>query len=343
MQIKSIDREYYQRRLADFLPARLIDIHTHIWMQSFTTAKPHGDRGAQWAYKVAFEITPEKLLACYQELLPQQQVTPLLFGMPDRYVDTDANNDWVSRKAREHGFPALLISKPDLQPGELEAQVAARGFLGLKPYLEFAPPHLASDQITIYDFLPPAHLEIANAHGWIVMLHIPRPGRLKDPLNLAQMMEIEQKYPHIRLIVAHIGRAYCPADLGNAFERLKNSERMLFDFSANTNTEVMVELIRAVGSRRILFGSDMPITQMRMRRICENGAYINLVPPGLYGDLSDDPHMREVSPVETEQLSFFLYEEILAFRRAAEITNLSANELQDVFYNNAWQLIQAQG
>jgi predicted TIM-barrel fold metal-dependent hydrolase len=342
MQIKPLDRTIYQRQLADFLPARIIDIHTHVWKQSFLTPEPHGERGAQWASKVAAEIDPEELVACYGEMLPQQQVTPLLFGMPGRNVDTDANNAWVSQKASDKGFPALLISKPELPPQELERQVAQGGFLGLKPYLEFAPPHLASDQITIFDFLPPAHLEMADAHGWIVMLHIPRSGRLKDPLNLAQMLEIEQKYPHIRLIIAHIGRAYCPADMGNAFEVLQGSQRISFDFSANTNTEVMVELIRAVGSRRILFGSDMPITRMRMRRICERGVYINLVPPGLYGDLSQDPHMREVSPAEAGQLSFFLYEEILAFRRAAEITHLSVDEIDAVFYGNARCLIEGQ-
>ncbi len=343
MQIKAFDQEIYQGKLANFLPARIIDFHTHVWLQSFLTPEPHGERGAQWAHKVAAEITPEELIDCYQAMLPQQQVTPLLFGMPGRNVDTCANNDWVSQKARENGFPALLISKPELAPEELERRVAQGGFLGLKPYLEFAPPHLASDQITIYDFLPQAHLEAADAHGWIVLLHIPRSGRLKDPLNLAQMMEIEQRYPRLRLVIAHIGRAYCPADLGNAFDLLKNSQRMLFDFSANTNTEVMVALIRAVGSRRILFGSDMPITRMRMHRTCENGVYINLVPPGLYGDLSQDPHMREVSPAEAERLSFFLYEEILAFRRAAEIANLAAGEIEDVFNNNARRLIQGQG
>ena len=38
---------------------------------------------------------------------------------------------------------------------------------------------------------------------------------------------------------------------------------------------------------------DMPIIKMRMRRITENGVYYNIVPKGLYGDVSGDPHMRE--------------------------------------------------
>jgi len=34
------------------------------------------------------------------------------------------------------------------------------------------------------------------------------------------MLEIEERYPNIHVIYAHIGRAYCPEDFGNAFELL---------------------------------------------------------------------------------------------------------------------------
>jgi predicted TIM-barrel fold metal-dependent hydrolase len=217
--------------------------------------------------------------------------------------------------------------------------------LGLKPYLSFAPAHIPSAEITIYDFLPHEHLEVADAHGWIVVLHIPRPARLCDPVNLKQMLEIERLYPNVRLIIAHIGRAYCRQDVGgdgvhpDAFEQLQNTEQMLFDFSANTNAWVIEQLIRTIGPRRILFGSDLPILRMRMRRICENGVYVNLVPPGLYGDVGGDPHMREVSSEEGARLTFFMYEQLLAFRRAAEATGLDDSDIADVFYHNAARVL----
>ena len=213
----------------------------------------------------------------------------------------------------------------------------------MKPYLEFAPAHIPSDEVNIFDFLPHHHLEVADAHSWVVMLHIPRRARLKDPLNLQHMVEIERRYPHILLIIAHVGRAYCPEDVGDAFDVLKKTRTMLFDFSANTNAWVMEQLLRAVGPGRVVFGSDLPITRMRMRRICENGFYVNLVPPGLYGNVSDDPHMREVSAEEGQKLSFFLYEELLAFRQAAKAVGLSAEDVADVFYHNAARLITGAG
>jgi GNAT superfamily N-acetyltransferase len=173
------------------------------------------------------------------------------------------------------------------------------------------------------------------------MLHIPRNGRLKDPLNLAQLLEIEKSYPNIKLIVAHVGRAYCPEDVGDAFKVLAQTKNMLFDISANTNTGNFVKLIRAVGPQRILFGSDLPITRMRMRRICEKGTYVNLVPKGLYGPVSGDKNMREVTGKNAAGLTFFLYEELAAFQKAARTAGLTAADIEDIFYNNAQRIIEA--
>jgi predicted TIM-barrel fold metal-dependent hydrolase len=226
---------------------------------------------------------------------------------------------------------------------ELERKVVEGGFLGLKPYLEFAPPHIPSGEIKIFDFLPHHHLEVADAHGWIVILHIPRAARLQDPVNLEQMLEIEQRYPNVQVVIAHIGRAYCAEDVGNAFDQLKDTRRMSFDVSANTNGWVMEQLLRAVGPQRVVFGSDMPVVRMRMRRICEGGFYVNLVPPGLYGDVSDDPHMREASEADGAKLSFFMYEELNAIRQAVLAVGLGAGEIEDMMYNNAAKLIRKAG
>ena len=338
-EVKDVDREFYQKHLAGFLPKKMVDIHTHIWLKSFRVEMTSETRGQTWPRRVAEDNSIEDLLETYRLLLPEQQVTPLLLGWPERNADIEKTNAYTSQSARENGLAGLLVTNPEWTAAELEKRVLSGGFLGLKPYLNWAPLHIPSQDIQIYDFLPPAHLEVADQHGWIVLLHIPRPARLKDPLNLQQMLEIERCYPRIKLVIAHIGRAYCPEDIGNAFEVLQESQHMLFDFSANTSAHVMEGTLRAFGPQRVLFGSDLPIVRMRMRRICENGAYINLVPPGLYGDVTGDPHMRALSQAEGEQLSFFLYEMLLSFRRAAEACGLSAAEVEDVLNNNGAGLI----
>ena len=84
-----------------------------------------------------------------------------------------------------------------------------------------------------------------------------------------------------------------------------------------------------------MFGSDMPITKMRMNRITENGTYINVVPRGLYGDVANDPHMRES---DEENITTFMYEELLAFKKAAEKLSLTRQDVSDIMFNNAVKL-----
>lgn len=109
----------------------------------------------------------------------------------------------------------------------------------------------------------------------------------------------------------------------------------MYDFSANCCEYSITEVIRHAGPKHVMFGTDMPILRMRTHRIEENGTYINLVPPGLYGDPSADPHLREVSAEEAKKITFFAYEELLAFKRASKTLNLTRQDIEDIMYNNA--------
>ncbi len=86
----------------------------------------------------------------------------------------------------------------------------------------------------------------------------------------------------------------------------------------------------------------MPILRMRCRRITENGRYVNIVPEGLYGDLTGDKNMREASGENAETITFFMYEEIDAFRRAASAEGLTPADIADVFRNNALRILGRQ-
>jgi len=342
-EVKPVDRAFYAERIRDFLPERLIDVHCHVW------ANPSGRRGKapsrvqarvqSWPSRVASQNPIEDLIETYRLMFPDKQVTALIFGTAANAADLDADNAYVQQSARKAGFPALMVTPPSMDAETFEERVAAGGFLGAKVYLTLAPEHLKPDEICIFDFLPHHLLEVVDRRGWVVMLHIPRSGRLRDPVNLEQMLEIERRYPNARVIIAHVGRAYCIEDVGNAFEVLSGTEKLVFDISANSNQQVFERLIETVGPKRILFGSDLPILRMRTRRICECGRYVNLVPRGLYGDVSADPHMRELDGEEAEALTFFLYEEIDAFRRAAANTGLLPTDIEDVFYGNAARLL----
>jgi hypothetical protein len=329
------DQAYYQEQLARYLPPQLIDVHTHIWRQSFLKAgQPEVQRGVTWPARVAAENPVEDLLWTYQALFPDKQVKPLIFGFPGRQYDTEEQNNYVRQVAQMHGLPALALIEPHWGACELHTLLTEGKFYGCKVYFNYARAYLPEDELRIYDFLPPHQLELLDQLGLIVMLHIPRAGRLRDAVNIAQLLEIDRRYPNIKLIVAHVGRAYCVEDVGQALEQLADT-KLLFDFSANTNSEVFYQLIQSVGSERILFGSDLPITRMRSTRICEDGRYINVVPKGLYGDVSQDSHMREADPAREKDITFFLYEELSAMIQAGLKAGLTQDDFNNIFYGNA--------
>ena len=168
------------------------------------------------------------------------------------------------------------------------------------------------------------------------MLHIPRDGRLKDKVNIAQLMEIEEKYPNIKLVVAHIGRAYAKEDIGDAFDILGKTKNMYFDFTANVCDDAIKACIEAVGTKRLIFGSDLPVAIMRMYRIVENGVYYNVVPRGLYGDVEGEPHMRESD--ETD-ITIMMYEQMRALKRVAADLKLRDKDVEDILNNNARGLL----
>ena len=327
------DRYVYETEIRDFVPDKIVDCHVHIWEKHETRVKKYNG-GSSWTRLVAEELTAEDLLECHKLLMPDKEITPLVFGHCNGPIE-DANNT-VAASMKPYGFPALYRTSYDIPAEELEKAVIEGGYLGLKPYLTFCPPYIPIPEIRIFDFIPPYQWELANKHGWIVMLHVARDQRLRDKVNVAQLMEIEEKYPNVKLIVAHIGRAYSKEDIGDAFETLKNTKNMVFDFTANMCDDAIRACLEAVGPKRLLFGTDLPIALMRMYRITENGVYYNVVPRGFYGNVSGEPHMRET---DEKDITIMYYEQIRAMKRVAEEMKLSKADIEDRFYNNAMRLM----
>ncbi|MBT3318432.1 MAG: amidohydrolase family protein [Clostridia bacterium] len=331
-EVKAVDKTYYKDRLEDFLPDSIFDVHTHVYLPQ--PPRKGEVRTVTWPALVADKNPIEDLMETAQLMFPGKTYVPLMFGTPTKGVDLTAPNTYISDVAAKTGFPSLLLAHPKMSATDLESAIQGGGFKGIKVYLTFAPLYIPVPQIRIFDFLTHEHLAVCDKLGCAVMLHISRDARLRDPVNVAQLQQIENTYKNLKLIVAHVGRAYCNSDVGDALDILSKTDNMVFDFAANTNGWVFEQLIRAVGPSRIMFGSDLPIARMRMRRIEEDGVYKNVVPRGLYGDVRADKNMKEVDPPEADALSFFMYETIEAFRQASINTELSRNDIEKVFWQN---------
>ena len=333
LNVTDYDRFVYEKELLDFLPDEFIDFHVHSYKNTFDSWGGYNG-GSDWTRLVADEMTTEQMIECFDRLFPKNRVTPLVFG--GCLKDIEQTNNYVMKESKKYGFPTLYRCSYDMAPDELEEKVNRGGFLGLKPYLSNCPPYIPTKEIRIFDFLPHEQLKVADKNGWIIMLHIPRDGRLKDRVNIAQLMEIEEKYPNIKLVVAHIGRAYSIEDIGDAFDILGKTKNMYFDFTANVSDDAIEACINAVGTKRLMFGSDLPFAIMRMYRITENGVYYNVVPRGLYGNVDGQPHMRETD--ETD-VTMMIYEQMRALKRVSAKLKLKDSDVEDILCNNAKTLI----
>lgn len=341
-EVTEFDRKIYENELRDYLPDEMIDIHTHVWRGKVVLTPDYDKRQVVWPILVAAENTYEDIREAYRLFFPGKRVTPLIFASKVKNIGlVKERNDYIAEAMKALSCPGLYYCHPKQSSGEVEAEVLKHGFIGLKSYLTLSPSYIPEKEVRILDFFPPHILEVADKHGLIVMLHVPRPQRFRDPVNIAQIKYICEHYRGLKLIVAHVGRAYCRSDLGNAFSDIGFYDNLWYDFTANTNEEVFVELLKNYPLDRIMFGSDEPIVRMRMRRIDENGKYINLVPPGLYGDPAQDSHLREVTPEEAAKITFFMYEEILSMKRAQARLGLGDNVTEMLYFSNADKLIKS--
>ena len=283
LDVKPYDKQYYEEILKPVLPETFIDCHTPVWLREHDPNKTLRSGTQNWPGLVAKDNSIEDLNETNRLLFPDNKVISVLYGDCAVSIDRKAVNGYVVEKAIENNFPALYLCHPDTPAEELERIILENPvFKGIKVYLQFAPGYLPADEIRIYDFLTKEHLAVCDKHGWVVQLHIARPKRLADPVNYIQLLEIEQNYPNLQLIVAHLGRAYANEDVGGALDYLKNTQKTVWDFTANTNDWVMEQVLKYFGPERFIYGSDFPIFRMKARRTVENGVYINEIPQGQF-------------------------------------------------------------
>jgi len=333
--LERVDLPFYRQYVEPFLPERVLDFHTHVYRADQFGARSGPSRS--WAEYVSPRSWPvETLLRFYERVLPGKRVTPVVFGMPLNDPDFDAANRFTADSAARVGGYAFLLTNPVWSAAQLAQRVRSGGFRGLKPYPTTVRGK-SEAEISIFDYLPHDHLAVAEDLGLCVLLHLPRPGRLADPANVAEVHEICARHPCLKLVIAHVGRAYCLPTAERGLAALRDCPSLHYDISANANADVFELALREVGPQRLIFGTDLPAVAFRARRVCEGDNYVNLVRQAGY----TDSHLRVAPPQERDSITFYVYEQIAAFRRAAERVGLSCTDVEDVFWHNAMRLLDA--
>jgi len=326
------DEKVWREELDAFLPERLFDCHGHVYLKEHrppTTARPGGP--------VVVEAYPHEVFAAVEaRLFPGREVQALVFGSVNAAVDLDSTNAYAREAAQTHGWQALMVPSLTDDTETLLEKITEGGFLGFKPYWTFAAAHhgIAQNDVTLEMMVTDAMREAADRAGLIITTHIPRAGRLADPVNIEGLRKLCTDAPNAKIVLAHFGRCYFPEAVGDGLS-LADVDNLYPELSFVQDWEVVEQVLRTFDRGKILFGLDLPVAQEKGKMLGINAQRHFFTKRPHKWAAHVDPDSYDV------HCTLFAYEIVRAIKKASEKAGLSRAEIEDVFWNNADRLVRS--
>lgn len=312
-------------RLSGFVPARVYDIHAHLL---------HPNHFVRENLPTLLRDVSVLGLSQYQEAmarwLPQREVETLFFGFPSRGNNRPAINSWLAEQisgtsAHHRG---LALAAPDDKPAEVAHQIRQLRLVGIKPYHVYAAC-ADTGQAGIEEFVPEWMWEICHDIHGVLMLHLMKDRAIADAENQAALRRLCRRYPHCQVILAHIGRSFCYRHARAGLAQVVDLDNVWLDTSAITEAETFREALKVFGPRRVLFGSDHPVSEFRGRCVSLGESFFWIHPNTAALEKTFPPTNGALIGVES----------LLALQEACEDTGLNASDVEDIFRNNALRLL----
>lgn len=332
MTLNDVDRRIWREELDAFVPAKVFDVHTHVYRWAFNL-DPQKETGPykKFAGEEYAEATWELANAVDAALMPGRDVHRLSFPFPfSPECDFARSNAFVAEQtSRDPQSGALMLVTPQMTATEVEAEVNKHRFLGFKPYRFYSSTGDAVN-CRICDFMPEHLIEVAHRRGLIIMMHLSQKDAIADPHNIADLVRLCEKYPNARWILAHCARSYSTWAIEKAAPSIRGLPNVWYDTSSVCESDAIDALITAVGPEPVMYGSDdIPVGVMR-------GKYISFGFAWAY--LSEKNHTLNLSHCEP-QMTFTRYEQLRAMYRACRRLDLSRAQIDAMFYDTAAALV----
>ncbi len=324
------DRELLGRLTREGLPERIFDAHVHVFERACFPP------GFEWPPRECYnrfggQHTLAQFLGATQVLLPGRTTGMLSFGTPHAHCDRATAARYTGAVSDNRTRFGLALVAPADSAAELESRLRAHHLIGYKPYRCYVTG-MDAEAVRIPHLLPAEQMELADALGLAVMLHIPRESRLADPDNQRDMVAICRRYPRAQIIFAHVGRAYWYRNVVGNLDGIARCPNAWLDTAMVNHTEVLHYAFSHFPRERLLFGSDAPIAWLRGKSVEINDQYAYLMAePYAIGTAIHDP-------ASTVEFTFFYYEMLQAVLDAARRANWTTADLDGFFWGNAHNL-----
>ena len=165
------------------------------------------------------------------------------FALPLFFKETNIRecNEYLKQFCEENhkGIPVYLLDDNKNFTGNHDIAIFKEHFL-MNDYLKWEERSLS------YEFL--------NDNEGYLLIHC------ADPIRKEYINELIRNFPKMNIIIAHLGRDTYekPEFIADIINTFKNKENVYFDLSTIHNFNNIIEAIKFVGDRRILYGSDFP-------------------------------------------------------------------------------------
>lgn len=333
-----VDRAFWEEHLEDWVPSRIIDAHVHVVHPRFQIETLSEEmRRDYWVNELVDMQDAETADRCYRTVYPGREVTAVAFGFPGLGWEIEGANQYVSEQALIRGWHALAVVRPTWVAAQVAWLLDQPGVIGVKPYytlIGFDPTTRDRYlEASIFDFLPHHQLEVIDDRGAWVTLHVPKAERLGHQENLREIREIRNRYPNIKLLIAHLGRSYTLPHAKEGLTPLAEDPGLYFDNSAVLNPEVHRFALECIGPERILYGTDNPIFYMRGRRQWHGRTYVNRCSYPFH--FNKDRESPEIEAGYT----LYMYEALKALRGACDDLGIGRASVDAIFHGNAARLI----
>jgi glutamate-1-semialdehyde 2,1-aminomutase len=321
-ELNDTDRKLLHRAIDGFVPSQVFDAHTHLFhTRHFAEGKRPVFLEENRGYGMA------DFQAAMQLWMPGREVEGLFFGYPSAGNDRVGENAWLqSQIDMGTNSRALVLTAPTDDPVEVRRLMSTGVFIGIKPYRLYADVP-DTKEAEIESFAPEWMWEACHDHDGIMMLHIMLADGITDPRNVEALRRLCRRYPRCKLVLAHVARSFNYRHARAGLHHLVDLDNVVVDTSAVTQAGAFRAAIEILGPRRVLWGSDYMVSELRGSCITHGDGF-TWIHPEITGD----------KLTIFGQYTTVGIESLLCLREACEDTGMTQGDLEDIFRENALRL-----
>jgi hypothetical protein len=226
----------------------------------------------------------------------------------------------------------LVVAGAELKVPQdvLRRRIEQDHFLGYKVFLNWQGDDYGQKKVE--DMLGANEMDLADRLGLVVLLHVPRAGRLADPVIQRGVQWLARGWPRARIVLAHCGRCYLPEEMAGAVGCLRGLPNVWLDTAMVMDETVLRTAFDSLGPGRVLFATDFPVAAMRGRRVRVMNHWVDIVEPG-------HPASAWRVPAGGIPSTFMAVEIAAAILSAARAAGLSRKETDGVFFDNGMEVL----